>query len=96
MVVVLWGGQGSILSSTSQGASALSFAIFLSHSTLQLETQAHVHIIQQILPIENGIKFSFFQNFPSFRKCSGLKCSGVFHSFLSNIREVKLVDIIVP
>lgn len=43
VVVVLWGGNGSILSSTSQGAPALSIALFLSVSTLQLETQARMH-----------------------------------------------------
>lgn len=79
------------------GASALSIAIFLSVSTLQLETQSHVCTTsQQILPIENGRKYSFFQNFPSFRKCSGLKVSGVFHSLLSNSREVKFVITAVP
>lgn len=55
VVLVLRRGHGGILSSTCQGASAPSIALFLSVPPLQLETQAHMGtIIQQILPIENG------------------------------------------
>lgn len=52
--------------------------------------------IQQILPIENGINASLFWNWPSFRKCSGLKVFGVSHSSLSNITDVKFGIKTVP
>lgn len=47
-------------------------------------------------PIEKGRKDSFFLNCPFSRKCSGLKVSGVAHSFGSLCSAVKLVRITVP
>lgn len=49
------------------------------------------------VPAEKGKNASFLTNFPSAsRKCSGLKVSGVSHSFLSNSTEVRLGITDVP
>lgn len=49
-----------------------------------------------ILPAEKGRKASRLLYWPFSRKCSGLKVSGVSHTFLSNIIEVRLVIRVVP
>lgn len=49
-----------------------------------------------ILPAEKGRKASRLLYWPLSRKCSGLKVSGVSHTFLSNIIEVRLVITVVP
>lgn len=48
------------------------------------------------LPAEKGRKASRLLYWPFSRKCSGLKVSGVSHTFLSNIIEVRLVISVVP
>lgn len=49
-----------------------------------------------LLPAEKGRKASRLLYWPFSRKCSGLKVSGVSHTFLSNIIEVRLVITVVP
>lgn len=49
-----------------------------------------------ILPAEKGRKASRLLYWLFSRKCSGLKVSGVSHTFLSNIIKVRLVIRVVP
>lgn len=56
-----------------------------------------VRCINFIVPAEKGIKASLRRKWPSeSKKCSGLKMSGVSHSFLSCSTEEKFVIIMVP
>jgi len=95
VLAVLWGVHVSVPGV--QPTSASLVAIFLCAVGSPMPVPKHRSTkIEHILPIENGIKDSLFQNWPSFRKCSGLKESGVSHSSLSNITEVRFTRKVVP
>lgn len=74
VVMVLWGGHGSILSSTCQGASALSIAIFLSCLPAAVGSPSpHVHHNSANLTHRKWLKVLIFPELPILQKVFRVK-----------------------